>query len=218
MIVKMVEVGALMVNCYIVGDEESREAAVFDPGGHVENILQILVDEGLKVKYIINTHGHFDHVGGNRALQEATGAPILTHPDEASGLRGASRQAAIFGNSALDSEASGFVQEGETLDVGTIRFQILDLRGHSRGGLGFYFKGEVNHGDKRKTLGMVICGDSLFAGSIGATDHPDGNLEVLLENIRNKIFILPDDTLILPGHGPLSTVGREKRFNPFFNP
>lgn len=217
MIVKRLEVGPLMVNCYIVGDEESREAAVFDPGGHAEKILQVLSDEGLKVKYIINTHGHFDHVGANRPLQDATGAPILAHPEEASGLQGASRQAAMFGSSALDSEASRFVQEGDQLTVGTIRIQAIDVRGHSRGGLGFFFKGDLNHEGKRKTRGMVICGDSLFAGSIGATDHPDGDLEVLLENIRNKIFTLPDDTLILPGHGPLSTVGREKTSNPFFN-
>jgi hydroxyacylglutathione hydrolase len=216
MVVRMIQVGPLMVNCYIVGDEETKEAAVFDPGGHADKILTVLSDEGLKVKYIINTHGHFDHVGGNEDLQKATGAPILTHREEAPDLRNAGRQAARFGSASVASEASGFIEEGDTMELGSIRFKVIDLRGHSRGGLGFVFGGRLDLDGKIETVSMVICGDSLFAGGIGATDHPDGNQPLLLENIRGKVFILPDDTLVLPGHGPISTVGEEKHHNPFF--
>lgn len=216
MIVRMIQVGPLMVNCYIVGDEESKETAVFDPGGHADRILSVLSDEELKLKYIINTHGHFDHVGGNESLQKATGAPILTHREEACGLRDAARQAAMFGSRSCASEASDFIEAGDTLELGSIHFRVIDLRGHSRGGLGFLFKGYLELEGKTETVGMVICGDSLFAGGIGATDHPDGNQRLLMENIRKNIFSLPDDTIVLPGHGPLSTVGEEKRHNPFF--
>lgn len=216
MILKMLEVGPLMVNCYIVADEESREAAVFDPAGNVDLIKKALDDDNLKVKYIINTHSHWDHVGGNLELQDATGAPIATHRNEADGLKIVSERAAIYGSDAPNSEASQFIEEGDILEVGSIRFEVIDLRGHSAASLGFIFDGELEVEGARQTVKLVICGDALFAGSIGRTDFPGGNLELLLENIRTKIFVLPDDTLVLSGHGPVTTVGREKQFNPFF--
>lgn len=216
MIVKMMAVGPLMVNCYIVGDEETGEAAVFDPGGHGDRILEVLEEHKLKVKYIVNTHTHFDHVGANKALQDATGAPILTHQEEAPALASASGQAAMFNSESADSAASGFIQDGDVLETGSVRFRVIDLRGHSIAGLGFVFEGDLDLEGKQQPVRMVICGDALFAGGIGATDHPQGNLPLLLENIRNKIFTLSDETLVLPGHGPITTVGDEKRSNPFF--
>lgn len=216
MILKMLETGPLMVNCYVVADEETKETAVFDPGGSVEEILNALAQEGLKVKYIINTHSHWDHVGGNKQLQEATGAAILTHRDEAPELGSASTRAAHFGTDATDSVASQFIQEGDVIQVGSLRFDVLDLRGHSIASLGFVFEGELDLEGVKEKKKLVICGDALFAGSIGRTDFPGSNLDLLLENIRTKVFTLPDDTLVLPGHGPASTVGREKQFNPFF--
>ena len=216
MILKMLETGPLMVNCYVVADEETKETAVFDPGGSVEEILNALAQEGLKVKYIINTHSHWDHVGGNKQLQEATGAAILTHRDEAPELGSASTRAAHFGTDATDSVASQFIQEGDVIEVGSLRFDVLDLRGHSIASLGFVFEGELDLEGVKEKRKLVICGDALFAGSIGRTDFPGSNLDLLLENIRTKVFILPDDTLVLPGHGPASTVGREKQLNPFF--
>jgi glyoxylase-like metal-dependent hydrolase (beta-lactamase superfamily II) len=218
MILKMLETGPLMVNCYIVADEETKETAVFDPGGSVENILKVLDQESLKVKYIINTHAHWDHVGGNKLLQEATGAPILTHRDEAPELESVRTRAAHFGTDAADSVASRFIQEGDVIQVGSLRFDVLDLRGHSVASLGFVFDGELELEGMKQTRKMVICGDALFAGSIGRTDFPGSSLDLLLENIRTKVFTLPDDTLVLPGHGPVSTVGRERRYNPFFQP
>ena len=216
MIITMLEVGPLMVNCYIVGDEETKEAAVFDPGGNVSKILKALADDQLKAKYIINTHTHWDHAGGNQQLQEATGAPILTHRDEAAGLQSVSERAAFYGSTSSNSKASQFIEMGDIIEVGSIQFEVTDLRGHSPAGLGFIFEGEVELNGTKQMRKMVICGDALFAGSIGRTDFPGGDLNLLLKNIREKIFTLPDDTLILPGHGPVSTVGRERQHNPFF--
>jgi glyoxylase-like metal-dependent hydrolase (beta-lactamase superfamily II) len=216
MIFKMMETGPLMVNTYIVADENSKEAGVFDPGGDSDKIMKALEEDDLKIKYLINTHAHFDHVGGNKQLQDITGAPIIIHGEEAPDLLSVGGKANMFGCSADDSEASEFVKEGDVIEVGSIQFKALDLRGHSPAGLGFLFEGEFELGDGRENRKAIICGDALFAGSIGRTDFPGGNLELLLENVRTRIFVLPDDTLVLSGHGPATTVGREKRYNPFF--
>ena len=216
MILRMMETGPLMVNCYIVADEETKEAAVFDPAGNVDRILTVLANDDLKVKYIFNTHTHWDHVGGNHELQAATGAPILTHRAEAPALKAASERASEFGTTAGNSSASEFIQEGDIAEVGSIRIKVIDLRGHSPAGLGFVFDGELVVDGERRKMKLVICGDALFAGSIGRTDFPGGDMGLLLENIRAKIFVLPEDTLVLPGHGPVSTVEREKKTNPFF--
>jgi glyoxylase-like metal-dependent hydrolase (beta-lactamase superfamily II) len=216
MILKMLETGPLAVNCYIVGDEESSEAVVFDPGGDADKILQVLGDNDLEVKYIVNTHCHWDHVGGNQDLQEATGAPILVHREESAGLGNVANRAGHWGFSGKNSKASQFLEAGDWLEVGAIRFHVIDLRGHSPGGLGFVFEGELVIDRNRETRKLVICGDALFAGSIGRTDFPGGDMDRLLTNIRDNIFTLPEDTLVLPGHGPVSTVGHEKKNNPFF--
>ena len=215
MILKMLEVGSLSVNCYIVADDAAREAAVFDPGGHVPHILDILAEDGLKVKYIINTHAHFDHVGGNKELQDRTGAPILIHRDEGPGLRAAGERAALYGLIGMPSKASRFIAGGDILEVGSIRFEVMELRGHSHVGLGYLFEGDLELEEGRQKRQILISGDILFAGSIGRTDFPGGNMEILLKDIREKIFSLPDDTLVLSGHGPVTTVGQERRSNPF---
>lgn len=216
MLIKMLETGPLMVNCYIVADENGKQAAVFDPGGDVDRILKTLAEDALQVNYIINTHTHWDHVGANQELQDATGAPILTHRREAPALQAASSRAALFGVSVSDSQATHFIQEGDLIALGDLQFQVIDLRGHSPAGLGFVFEGDIEIDGAVKRRKLVICGDALFAGSIGRTDFPGGDMDLLLENIRTKIFSLPEDTLILPGHGPVTTVDREKRHNPFF--
>jgi hydroxyacylglutathione hydrolase len=218
MILKMMEVGPIQVNCYIVGDEETGDAAVFDPGGHVSRILEVLTEDGLKVRYIVNTHAHWDHTGGNQQLQEATGAPILIHRDEAPWLHRVTERASLYGFDSSNSKASQFIDEGDIMEVGSIRFEILDLRGHSPAGLGFLFEGLLASDGVENKRKLIICGDALFAGSIGRTDLQGGDMELLLENIRRKIFTLPDETLVLSGHGPITTVEQEKRFNPFFGP
>jgi len=216
MIFKMMETGPLMVNCYIAGDEETRDAAVFDPGGDVDAILAVLKQEGLKVKYIINTHAHFDHVGGNKELHDKTGAPIMISQDEAADLIEVGNRATMFGCSADASSASEFLKEGDTIEVGSIKFTVIDVSGHSIAGQGFVFEGEFDISGKKETRKAVICGDALFNGSIGRTDFPGGNLDQLLQNIRRKIFTLPGETLVFSGHGPVTTVEREKQYNPFF--
>jgi hydroxyacylglutathione hydrolase len=216
MIFKMMETGPLMVNTYIVGDEATKEAAVFDPGGDVDSILEAVKEDNLKVKYIINTHAHFDHVGGNKELQEKTGAPILIHKEEATELQVVNSRASMFGCSAVDSSASEFPGEGDEIVLGSITFKVIDLRGHSHAGQGFVFDGEFDMEGGKEKRKAVICGDALFDGSIGRTDFPGGDLELLLGNIRRKIFTLPDDTLVFSGHGPVTTVGKEKKYNPFF--
>jgi hydroxyacylglutathione hydrolase len=216
MIFKMMETGPLMVNSYIVGDETTGQAAVFDPGGNVEDILKVVNEESLKVKYIVNTHAHFDHVGGNRELQDKTGARILINEDEAKDLLVVNDRASMFGCSAESSSASEFTKEGDSFEVGGITFNVIDLSGHSVAGQGFVFDGEFDMKNGKEKRKAIICGDALFAGSIGRTDFPGGDLDLLLGNIRRKIFTLPSDTLVFSGHGPVTTVGKEKQFNPFF--
>ena len=128
MILRMMETGPLGVNCYIVGDEATGEAAIFDPGGNAEQILNVLSRDGLKLKYIINTHTHWDHVGGNQDLQKATGAPILTHRNEGPGLQKVSDRATHWGHSIETSEADRFVEQGDMIRVGSITFEVIDLR------------------------------------------------------------------------------------------
>lgn len=205
MILKHLETGPLAVNTYIVGDEQTKEAVVVDPGGHVPEILRALAEDDLSCKMIINTHTHWDHVGGNAELKKQTGAELITHPDEAAALGTTSVQASLFGMRVPESPpADRTIVEGDTLAIGQIEARIVELPGHSPCGLGLVLDG------------YVIVGDSLFAGSIGRTDFPGGSFEALIQNVREKLFTLPDDTIVLPGHGPSTTIGREKESNPFF--
>jgi hydroxyacylglutathione hydrolase len=207
MILKMMETGPLMVNTYIVGDETTREAAVVDPGGDVDKILLALAEDKLKCVMIVNTHTHFDHIGGNAELKKATGAELVTHPDEARGLAQSGDAARLFGFTSISSPAPDrLVKEGETLKIGNLTARVVRMRGHSPCGIALVFDAE----------NVAIVGDALFAGSIGRCDLPGGDMEQLLEDIRQGLFTLNDDMKVLPGHGPVTTVGREKRFNPFF--
>lgn len=212
----MLETGPLAVNTYIIADEEKKEAAVFDPGGNVPDIMNVLEQDGLKLKYIINTHTHFDHVGGNEDLRQKTGAPILVHEEEAQDLAIVSERASLYGCESKDSKASQFIKAGDVIELGSIKIEVVDMRGHSKAGLGFVFEGEVEVNNEKSLRKIIVCGDALFAGSIGRTDFPGGNHPLLIKNIREKIFTLPDETLVLSGHGPITTVGREKQTNPFF--
>ncbi len=183
-------VGPLMANCYIVGCKETSEAVVIDPGGDVPRIVSTLVDRGLKVKAILNTHGHWDHTDGNGELKRITGAPVLIHPADAP---------------ALSEGPDGYLEEGGEIRFGTFRLEVLHTPGHSPGGVCLLGSG------------AVFTGDTLFAGSIGRTDLPGGSYERLIESVRRRLFVLDDETRVYPGHGDPSTIGREKRYNPFFH-
>lgn len=205
MILKHLEAGPLATNCYILGCEETKQAMVIDPGGDVPRILAILKKEDLTCVTIFNTHTHFDHIGGNAALKEATGAELVTHPEEAKYMGSVSESAQLFGLRVPPSPpADRTVVEGEEMTIGLLKGTILELPGHSPCGIALVLPGHA------------FAGDALFAGSIGRTDFPGGSFAALTTAIRDKLFTLPDATIVWPGHGPQTTIGREKMTNPFF--
>jgi glyoxylase-like metal-dependent hydrolase (beta-lactamase superfamily II) len=193
-----------MANCYIIGCESTKSAAVIDPGDEADRILKELAKDSLTLKYIINTHGHFDHVGGNYDLKKASGADIVIHPADEAMLADLVRTAAAFGLSAQNSPAPDrTVHEGDTISFGEISLRVIDTPGHSPGGISLH------------TDNMVFVGDTLFAGSIGRTDLPGGDFQTLISSIKTKLFPLGDDTKVYTGHGPATSIGQEKRANPF---
>ena len=204
MIFDTLPTGPLEVNCYIIGCEKTRKAAVIDPGGNVAQILQRLHNQQLDLVMIINTHGHFDHIGGNQALLAATGAELLIHRDDRQLLDCAEEHAAAYG---LQVEASPSptreLRGDETLTVGDLSLQVIHTPGHSPGGICLYVDD------------CLLVGDTLFAGSIGRTDLPGGDHQLLISGIKEKLLPLPETTRVCPGHGPMTTIGEEKRYNPF---
>ncbi len=207
MILQTLLVGPLGVNCYIIGDETTREALVVDPGGNAREILAALKRQRLSVSAIVNTHAHFDHVLGVDELRAATRAPFLLHADEAPILAAAQAGAANFGlHIAQPAPADRWLQDGDVVAVGAIKLTVLHTPGHTPGGLCL------------AADGMVLSGDTLFQGSIGRTDFPGGDYAILMQSIRDKLLPLPDATVVYPGHGAATTIGAEKQLNPFVRP
>jgi glyoxylase-like metal-dependent hydrolase (beta-lactamase superfamily II) len=208
MIFKYRETGALLVNCYIIGDEKTRDAVVVDPGGDADAILYLLKEDDLRLKAIINTHSHFDHIGGNAELKRAANAPILIHPAEKDMLTGMNSLASQWGIPFEPSPpADGTLGEGDVVEIGKLKLDVLHTPGHSPGGISL----------KVRDMPMVIVGDSLFQFSIGRTDFPGASHALLLRSIREKLLTLGDDCEVYPGHGPPTIIGREKKYNPFLN-
>lgn len=204
MMIEALPVGPLQVNCYIVGCEKTREALVIDPGDEGERILAALDRAGLQTKLVVNTHGHFDHIGANAFLVEKTGAELLIHEKDVPLLAQSERHAELFGLSVVPSPApTRTLSGGEELIVGELRIRVIHTPGHSPGGICLLVDGHL------------FAGDTLFAGSIGRTDLAGGNHEQLLAAIREQLLVLPEATLVHPGHGPDTSIGREKRNNPF---
>jgi len=196
--------GPFAENCYLVAHAASREAVLLDPGEESELFLGRLKAEGWKLKAIWLTHAHIDHVQGLAAVKAATGAPILLHPADRPLYDNAPSQAAMFGLQ-LDvlPPVDGSLADGQTVSVGPYDFEVRHTPGHSPGSVSF-----VGHG-------LALSGDVLFAGSVGRTDLPGGDTGLLLTSIKTRLYNLPDDTAVLSGHGPATTIGAEKRGNPF---
>ncbi|GGP12761.1 MBL fold metallo-hydrolase [Oceanobacillus neutriphilus] len=200
-------VGLVQANCYIVYKKEEKDALIIDPGGEPEKIMEAVEKNELNVKAILLTHAHFDHIGGLDSVQKYTDAPVYLHKTEWSWL-GEPRlngSAKLMGEPITAQEADKELTEG-TLEVGGFTINTLHTPGHSPGSISFVFSKE----------NFAVCGDVLFQQGIGRTDLVDGDINVLENSIRNKLYHLPDDLTILPGHGPATTVGYEKKNNPFF--
>ncbi len=203
MIVKQLPVGPIQTNCYIVGCEETKEGVVIDPGAEAERILSEVKALGLTIKYILNTHAHFDHIQANDALVKATGAPLALHPLDLPLLRQGGG-AAWFGQEVLPSpEPDLALTEGDTLTFGAHTFQVLFTPGHTLGHVSFY----------EAKAGIIFDGDVLFADGIGRVDLPGSDYETLMASINEKLMVLPDETTVYSGHGPVTTIGRERANN-----
>lgn len=203
MIAERMEVGPFAANCYIVGCATSKEGAVIDPGGDGPAIIARCRELGLSIKIIINTHGHIDHVGANKELKEAFNVPVAAHEADFPLYRSQRSGVAFFMGKAEASPPDMAIKEGDMLELGSLKSKIMETPGHTLGSLTL----EIG--------GNLFAGDTLFAGSIGRTDLPGGSYRQIIESIKNKILIYNDETTVFPGHGPPTSVGKERRFNPF---
>jgi glyoxylase-like metal-dependent hydrolase (beta-lactamase superfamily II) len=204
-IIEKLELEPFASNCYIVADESKKEGIIIDPGAGADEILKRVKDLGLKIKLILLTHNHPDHIGALGEVKKATGAEVAIHTDDA-GVLGARHR---FGGSGfgfpfqVSSPPDRLLKDGESIDIGDLHFLVLHTPGHTPGGI--CLLGE----------GVVFTGDTLFNSGIGRYDMPGGNGHQLMDSIHTKLMILPDDTVVYPGHGPQTTIGTERRFNPF---
>jgi hydroxyacylglutathione hydrolase len=206
MIHKIFPVGPLQCNCSVLGDEQTREAMVIDPGDQIEGILEILRREKLVLKQIVITHAHIDHVGGAMKLKAATGAPILMNQNDYALLKMLDMQAAWVGmRPPGEVHVDEAIGQGRVLKIGEIPASVIHTPGHTEGSICVYIPEEKK----------LIAGDTLFAGSIGRTDLPGGSTEKIMRSLHTQVLALPDETEVTPGHGPITTIGEERETNPF---
>jgi glyoxylase-like metal-dependent hydrolase (beta-lactamase superfamily II) len=204
LVIEHLMVGPLQSNCYILGDEESGEAVVIDPGGDGDVILSAISRRPWKITAILNTHAHFDHIAANMALKKGTGAPVFAPKDDSPYMAQAHVSARMYGLEVDPSpEADRLLVDGDSVPLGDEAIRMISTPGHTPGGATFV-----------TSIG-IFPGDSLFAGSIGRTDLPGGDYDTLINSIKNRILSLDDDTPVYPGHGPATTVGQEREHNPF---
>lgn len=207
MFVKQMEVGQFAVFAYIVGCKTTKEALVIDPAADCERILKEATDKGYTIKYILNTHSHIDHVMGNRRMRDLTNAQIIIHEKESYSLINQSPYMASMFGAEPSPPADITVRDNDIIKIGETSLQVIHTPGHSPGSISLYHKG------------IVFTGDTLFVGGVGRTDLAGGSSNTLVSSIRNRLFTLPDETIVAPGHNygdtPKSTIGREKIYNPY---
>jgi glyoxylase-like metal-dependent hydrolase (beta-lactamase superfamily II) len=199
-------VGLLGCNCSVIGDEGTHEALVIDPGDEIEHILSVLREHQLTLKQIIVTHAHIDHVGGAMKLKQATGAPILLNQNDYTLLKMLDAQAAWIGVPPPGTvEIDQSLGDQDKIQLGSLNAVAMHTPGHTEGSTCIYFPSEKK----------LIAGDTLFAGSIGRTDLPGGSFSKIIASLHDRVLALPDETVVVPGHGPLTTIGEERETNPF---
>jgi len=199
-------VGPLQCNCSVIGDERTREALVIDPGDDIERVLAILEQHQLSVKQIVITHGHIDHIGGAMRLKAATGAPILMNEGDLEQIALLEVQAAWIGVAPPGPVTiDALLKDAGSVNAGGLRASVLHTPGHTAGSSCLYFPEEKK----------LIAGDTLFAGSIGRTDLPGGSFTKIIDSLHGRVLALPDETIVIPGHGPATTIGEERATNPF---
>lgn len=206
MIHEILPVGPLQCNCSIIGDENSREAIVVDPGDDVADVLAVVQKHNLSVRHIVITHAHIDHVGGAMKLRQATGAPISLNNNDYTLLKMLDVQAAWIGMRPPGKvDVDHGISEQETIQAGSLLANVMHTPGHTEGSICLYFPAEKK----------LIAGDTLFAGSIGRTDLPGGSFEKIMHSLHTKVLALPEETTVVPGHGPITTIALERETNPF---
>ena len=206
MFIKQIQVGQMAVFAYLIGDPLTGDALVIDPADNVADIITEAKNNKLHINYIVNTHGHVDHIGGNAEMQKLTGAKIIVHEDDAVMLTSTPAMILRMFGAKQSPPPDIMVKDGDTIEIGNISLKVIHTPGHSPGGISLY------------APGFVFTGDTLFVEAVGRTDLPGGSWQIMYKSIQERLFTLPDDTKVMPGHNygrtPTSTIGHEKKYNP----